>query len=251
MKAFVLSILSSLVFLSLIGLLFGSDKREVERMYIYSPPVAADCPKFTPPPPPPPFDPNDKFRYFDAKLPTASDFFKNRSYGQYKYSWGQTIDLKLTNGEFEYDFGPEGARGWFFLKDLLYTDVTGDGIAEALVWLVHVECGASCDGGRSMFYLFTARNEKWHEIWKYETGSYGYGCGLKSLTVLNKQLVLQMFGRCAQPDLETGSEKFVSTHTTITQFRYNGSRFVQREMEILPSPAREVKNFDAEIHIVE
>jgi hypothetical protein len=249
MKAFVLSILSSVIFLVLIGLLFHSEKRELPRAYVYPPTVITDCPKVNSAPAKP-FDPNEKFRYVDLSFPQSD--FKNRSYGQYRFSSGKTIDLKVTNGELEYDFEPQGSRGWFFLKDILFTDVTGDGTADVLIWLVHVECGLSCDGGRALFYIYTIRDEAWKEIWKYETGSYGYGCGLKSLTVLNKQLVLQMFGRCAEPEnVDSEAEKFVATYSTISQFRFNGSRFVKRENEFVSVPKTEVMNFNAKIHIVE
>jgi len=250
MKAFVLSILASLVFLSFIGMLFPSERRERRRPEHFNPPppVITNCPEDNPVIDSD--DPNEKYRYVDLSFPPAD--FKNRSYGQYRFSYGKKIELNLNNGELEYDFGTKLSRGWFFLKDLLYTDVTGDGVADALIWLNHVECGVSCDGGRALFFIYTARNGEWKEIWRYETGSMADGCGLKSLTVLNKQLVLQMFGRCAQPEtFGSYAERFVASYTTISQFRFNGSRFVKRETDFVSVPAKNVKNFESEIHILE
>jgi hypothetical protein len=247
MKAFVLSILTSLVFLSIIGLLSNSEKRDRPR---YPPQtILADCPKVTKVKEP--LDPNEKFRYVDGLFSHVD--FKNRSYGQYRYSSGEKFDLIVRDGEFEYDFGPQEARGWFFLKDTFFTDVTGDGKPDAIVWFAHVECGVSCDGGRALFYVYSAAGDELKEIWRYETGAYSDGCGLKSLTIMNKQLVMQMFGRCSPPEKMTseGVGKFMVSDTTILNFRFNGSRFVERSSEFLSAPTREVKNYNAEIHIVE
>ena len=246
MKAFVLSILSSLVFLFFIGIVFHSETRET-RKYVYPTTIIKDCPQVNPPAPVQ-SDPNEKYRYVDLSFPTND--FKNRNYGQYKLTSGKMLSLKVTNGEFEYDLGTTDEQGWFFLKDVLFTDVTGDGNADAVVYFSHVECGGSCDGGRALFFIYTIRGDEWKEIWQYETGSLGYGCGLKSLTVLNKQLVLQMFGRCSQPK-ETEKQKFMVTDTTLANFSFNGTRFVKTDSVVIPAPAREVKNFDAKIHIID
>lgn len=250
MKAFVLSILTSLVFLSLIGLFSNSENRKRPRIQ-YIPPqtTLGDCPKVTTVKEP--LDPNDKYRYVDGYFSLVD--FKNRSYGQYRFESGEKFDLTLRNGEYEYDLGPGKGRGWVFLKDVFFTDITGDGKLDAIVWFAHVECEVSCDGGRALFYAYSAARDELKEIWRYETGPYAYGCGLKSLTVMNKQLVMQMFGRCSPPEWVTsgGRDKFKISDTTILNFRFNGSRFVEGNSEFVSTRVREVKNYDATIHIID
>ena len=247
MKAFVLSILTSLVFLIFIGLLFHSDEREHRRIQYIPPQSVADCPKVNTVTEP--VDPNEKFRFIEGRWSHID--FKTRSYGEYKFSSGERLDLTVYNGEFEYDFGPDKERGWFFIKDTFFTDVTGDGKDDAIVWFAHVECGASCNGGSSLFYVYSLRGEGLKEIWRYETGTYGFGCGLKSLTVLNKQLVVKMFGRCSQPEKGTGENKYTATGATIANFYFNGARFVKKETEFVSGPEVMVNNYDAKINIVE
>lgn len=250
MKAFVLSILTSLVFLGIIGMLSNSDRPRRPRVQHYPPQtILADCPKVKTVREP--LDPNEKFRYVDGLFSHVD--FKNRSYGQYKFESGEKFDLTIRNGEFEYDLGAGKGRGWFFLKDTFFTDVTGDGKLDAIVWFTHVECEVSCDGGRALLYVFSVGRDQLKEIWRYETGPYAYGCGLKSLTVMNKQLVMQMFGRCSPPEWVTsgGRDKFMVSDTTILNFHFNGSRFVEGNSEFVSTRAREVKNYDAQIHIIE
>ena len=104
--------------------------------------------------------------------------FTSHSYGPFRLSDGKKIDLSLDHGLFEL---PNNA-GWFELKDVFYTDMTGDGREEAIVRLFHETCSGSCDGGANLFYIYTMRNGKLKQIWQYETGSYADGCGLQSFT---------------------------------------------------------------------
>src|SRR6476660_7873748 len=59
--------------------------------------------------------------------------FTNHSYGPYKSANGKKIDLKLEHGLLEL---PNNS-GWFELKDVYFTDMTGDSKEEAIVWLTH------------------------------------------------------------------------------------------------------------------
>jgi hypothetical protein len=174
--------------------------------------------------------------------------FENHSYGSYRLFSGTRIDLRLNGGKLYY--APDEDRGWFAFDDAYYADVTGDGAPEAIVILSHVQCGGSCDGGAALFYIYAARKHGLKRIWRYETGSYGYGCGLKSFSVENKQIVLETFGRCPKEASEDpGTRKFNVEDETRLVFRFDGRRVVRSELKFISSPARDVKNYNPEIRI--
>lgn len=175
--------------------------------------------------------------------------FTNRFYGRYRFSTGKRVNLKLKDGEQVYDYRT-GERGWFVYGDVYYTDVTGDQTPEAVVRLSHIQCGVSCDGGSTLIYVYSILKGKLKTLWRYETGSLAYGCGLKSLTIQGKQIVLETFGRCLQPATDNpGSGKFIIEDVTRSVFRFNGRRFKRRSVEIMTRPATDVKNYKAEIRI--
>lgn len=189
-------------------------------------------------------DPNEKFRIVPSNF-THVDF-KNRYYGLYKNS----IELNLIDGKYEYSYGDGGE--WFDLKDVYYTDVTGDESPEAIVLLWHVGCGGSCDGGNALLLVYRNQRGNLKEIWRFETGSYAYGCGLKSLAIMKKQITVQMFGKCLKPELgDNGPGKFLVGNTTLSTFRFSGGWFVKRETEFFYTPIKDVKNFEPRIHIIE
>lgn len=193
-------------------------------------------------------DSNKNFRVVPAAF--AGIDFRNHSYGPYRLASGKKIDLLLKDEKLDYDY-PFSDRGWFSFNDIYYADVTGDGAPEAIAILWHVQCGAgSCDGGSAIFYIFAARKNRLQRIWHYESGSYGYGCGVKSCNVQNKQIVLETFGRCPKPATEyPGPGKFLVENETKLVFRFNGRRFVRSKLEFLPAPIRDVKNYQWEMQI--
>jgi len=182
----------------------------------------------------------------------ASVDFKHHSYGIYELSEGIKVNLTLKNGEYEYDF-PESDRGWFSLSDVYYVDVTGDQIPEAIVMLSHVQCGGSCDGGSDLLFIYSKNaGEKLKELLRYETGSYGYGCGLKSLTVKVREVWLELFGRCGRPAMDDpGPAKFFVKDRTRLGFLYVSTRFLQMETQVITSDVADVRNYRAEVHINE
>jgi hypothetical protein len=187
-------------------------------------------------------DPLEKFRIAPENF-SAVDF-KNFSYGVYMISEGKPVNLTLNEGKM-WD-----ASGWFNLQDVYYKDITGDGRPEAIVRLLRLRCNGSCDGGADLFYIYTTRNGKLKNIWRYETGSYAYGCGLKSFTLGNKQMVMELFGRCASNVKDyPGPGKFMVEDSTFMLFEFDGQRFTTTTIEYIPEPARNVKNYEPEIRI--
>ena len=102
------------------------------------------------------------------------------------------------------------------------------------MWLSHVHCAGSCDGGSSLFYIYTERGGKLKPIWQYETGSYTYGCGLKSLTISGKQIVVELFDHCTQDEIaDRSTSKSISQESTFILLKYDGERLVQRSTEFV------------------
>ena len=209
-------------------------------------PVPLDCPKAKQPKTAP--DINEKFRLVPANFINLD--FKNRSFGPARLASGKFIELTLTHSDYEYNV--DGDQGWFHLRDIFFADVTGDNYPEAIVWLWHVQCPASCDGGSSLFYVYTIGEHGLERIWEYETGSYAYLCGLKTITVMNKQIAVQMFGRCGQNASEVyGAPIFRVADRTILNFRFNGERFVKSETQFIVSPPTDLEKYEPQIYIVE
>ena len=200
--------------------------------------------KFPEPSKPPVMDPLERYRVVPEDFKQID--FENYSYGLYTISKGKRIDLTLFVGELEL---PDNS-GWFSLKDVFYRDVTGDRRPEAIVWLSHVQCGGSCDGGADLFYVFTMRNGKPKSIWQYETGSTAYGCGLKSFTIAGRQIVLELFGRCPKQAMEDpGSSKFLVEDLTFILLEFDGQRYAQQSIEFFDTSPTDVKNYEPAIHI--
>ena len=184
-------------------------------------------------------DPNDQFRRVPALW--ASIDFEHHSYGPYRFYGGRKINLTLKNGEYEYDFYE--SQGWFSLRDVYYVDITGDQIPEAFVNLSHVECGVSCDGGADLFFIYSKNAEgKLKELFQYETGTYAYGCGLKSLTLEGGEVQIELFGRCPEPGREyPGPGKYMVKDLTQVGFLYHEKGFLSTtfgQLRILKPAAR-------------
>src|SRR5215212_874514 len=171
--------------------------------------------------------------------------FKNHSYGPYTSSAGIKINLTLSHGELRL---PDNSGG-FALKDVYYRDVTGDGIEEAIVRLAHGQCSGSCNGA-NLFYIYTVRNGKLKPIWEYETGSYRYGCGLKSLVVSTKELGLLLFGDCSlRATRDPSTSEFMALGFTSILLEFDGQRFAQTSTQFYITPPQNVMNYKPVIRI--
>lgn len=173
--------------------------------------------------------------------------FKNYSYS-YKFYNGRKTNITLKDGEFEYDFKED--KGWFSLSEVYYVDLTNDTKAEAIVLLWNVSCGVSCDGGSALFYIYTIKQNQLKSLWQFETGSLAYGCGLKSFTVRNKKLQLELFGNCNDKMNDSSSlGKFQVKDTTQMTFAFNGAKFIAEKKEAAFAPERNVMNYNPQIII--
>jgi len=206
--------------------------------------VLSTTPLSTPfePPVPSYIDSLERFRIVPRNFSEVD--FQNFSYGLYSSPELKPLSLTLTDGKMWDD------SGWFNLQDVYYQDITGDGSPEAIVRLLHLRCHGSCDGGSDLFYIYSRRNDKLKNIWRYETGSYAYGCGLKSITFGDKEITAQLFGRCStQAMVSPGPAKFLVEDLTFTIFEFDGRQFRTRLMKYIPESLSNVKNWEPEIWI--
>ena len=176
--------------------------------------------------------------------------FNNFSY-PYRFWNGRNVQVPLQNGKHEYDIKID--RGFFRLAHFYVADVTGDGRPEAIVVLWHSSCGASCDGGSALFYIYRFQNQKLKLVWRYETGSLAYGCGLKSFVAKGTTLTVEQFGRCTRRNRNLNETsltgKFQVDGVTRITLKSNGSRFVARKREFFSTPERSVLNYELQIDI--
>ena len=238
------SVLLSFVFLMWFALRDEPLKPPPQILITSDPSHAPDIiPQIVEPP-----DRNKNFRVVPVNF-TDIDF-SHWSYGLYRFGEKKFI-LGLSQGQREYPAEEGGGGEIFSLDDVFYTDITGDGKKEAIVMLSHVQCGGSCDGGSDLIYIYENRKGGTpRKIWEYETGSMAYGCGLKSFTVSNKKLALEMFGHCWQAASSfEGSAKFFIRDLTRTVFHYNGRRFVKASTQITAAPPTDLRNYIREVHI--
>lgn len=244
--ALLVSLLFSLVFLGAFALFYEAEpEEEIRRTSTSIQLLAPD----EVPPAERPQDPNDKFRIVPEHF--ADVDFENWQYGSYKFG-RRNLEVTLADAVYELASKEGGGGETFSLSDVLYADVTGDGKPEAIVNLSHVSCGGSCDGGSDLFYIYQSSKKGFRKIWEYETGSRAYGCGLKSLTVMERQVALEMFGHCWEPASSfEGSGKFMVRDVTRAVFYFNGKRFVKRLTEVTAAPIRDLRYYTPEVHIGE
>lgn len=245
-KAILFAVFSCLLFIgfiSVVSRLPGPRRMRVNRVHVAQPP-----PPVKPVTPPRladrPADLNSRFRVVPANFKGIN--FTTRSYGSYRFSDNHSRELVLVDGQFR-EFGE--TQHWFDLDDVFYTDLTGDGNPEAIVMMTHLQCGGKCDGGKNLVYVYT-QDKPMQEILKYESGSGMEGCSLKALTVTNKRLALELFGRC--PQSAGATSEFVRRDpydVTRLEFFFNGKQLVPKPSMYLTLPDRNEVNYGVEVRI--
>ena len=166
---------------------------------------------------------------------------------------GSSITLK--DGDHEYE-DPVSGGDRYHLQDVNYADVTGDGKKEAVVNVVRVICGGSCDGGSHLFYIYSAQQNRPRLLWRIESGSVAYGCGLKSFIVNRSTITLEAFRKCHLKSVFLASEsnpkelgKFQAIGLTRFIFGFDGKNFVLKKREVSASVETDAKNYSPEIRV--
>ena len=205
--------------------------------------------------------PTTPYKFHERELPSADLLapfraqpeqferidFANHSYGPYTSANGKKIDLRL----FHHELHLPNNSGWFALNDVYYRDVTGDGLEEAFVWLKHLQCDeGSCHGRTDLFYIYTMRNGMLKPIWEYETGSYAEGCGLRSVTLWEKQINLMLFGECPKSAMDPPSPtNLMSGGFTFILLEFDGRRFTQKSTDYFTTPPTDLRGYEPVINI--
>ena len=179
--------------------------------------------------------------------------FKNLSY---PISW-KNERVSLQGGKREYNQHKNLGNGWFELEDVYYVDITGDEREEGVVVLTAVLCGVSCDGGSHLFYFYSVEKNKLKLLWRFETGSLGYGCGLKSFDLSKRKITLEVFNTCnfkgatLEPryDSERTGGKFHTESITRFAFEFRGRKPVLKNREVFPYPREDLRSYSATISI--
>ncbi len=249
LKAVLLAVGACFLFISFLAVadrLRPRDRKHISTTHqaMPVPPVPINNPPLAELPPPPPApDANDRFRVVPRNFQGID--FQNRSYGHYVFTDGEVLELELINGRFRHS---AASSHWFDLNDVVYTDLTGDGNPEAIVLLSHLTCGQSCDGGKNLIYVYSNRGSK--EILQYEAGSGLDGCSLKSLTVKNKKLTIDLFGRCPQAYGTSSDPTRRETYdVTRIEYRYNGDYLFAGKKSYLTLPDNYEVSWGVEINI--
>jgi hypothetical protein len=184
--------------------------------------------------------------------------FKNLAY---PISWKhRTIPLK--DGHVEYFENKYLGNAWFDFSDVDYMDLRGDGAKDAVVQLLQVSCGASCDGGSHLFYFYSIKRGRLRLLSRIETGSLAAdGCGLKSFVLEKTTLVLEVFRVCRfdgvslmptydphpNPNAQTG--KYMADKFTRFVLAFSGNRFRLKKREVFPNPQEDISNYPSKVSI--
>jgi hypothetical protein len=192
-----------------------------------------------------------------AKDKTTPSAFREIDFKNSSYPISGTRPIRLKSGKYEFTHHKALGNGWLDFKDVKYFDLTADDNEEALVHLVLVSCGGSCDGGSDLFYVYSIQKNRLTLLWRIEMGSLAYGCGLRSLDVRKGAMTIEGFRVCKLrgtvfetiDDSDAGAGKFTAAEFTRFQFEVKGRKLTLKKHEVLPNPQPDVKNYQAKISI--
>jgi len=189
---------------------------------------------------------NDLIRSQETPAAFSRIDFKN-----FSYSTNLRGRIALKDGTYRYENPQGGAGDTFTFYGVSYLDLTGDGADEAVVGLLAVSCGGSCDGGSLLFYFYESRRNKLRLITRLETGSLAYDCGLKSFSLIGSKLTLELFRTCdfrgssfqVLEDADMYGGKFQAQSFTRFLFKFDKNSFALKKREVLPFPPGDAKNY--------
>lgn len=190
----------------------------------------------------------------NKKFRDVPDAFKSVDFKNFSYPTKSMKGvIKLKNGEFEYEDRKVCDNHFGGLRDVFYVNSKNDYSKQALVFLTDVACGCgSCDGGSILIYLYDIRNNKPVLFWRYATGSYAYGGGLKSFQLKDKKITVEEFAKCSDEDAKINGEcnsKFSTKNVIRTNLVFNGKTFITKSEETIETPVTNVMNYQTEISI--
>jgi hypothetical protein len=195
----------------------------------------------------------------ETEIPPVPLAFKSIDFKNLSYQTNLRGRITLKDGSHEIENSEGGGGDTFELRDVYYTDITGDHKEEAVVHLFVWSCGGSCDGGSHLFYFYSAAQDKPRLLSRFETGSLAYGeCGLKSFVLTDGMLALELFQTCRRSGLTFQPSKYDSNYRggkfeaqsfTRFLFQFGGRGFSLKKREVFPFPQGDVKNYPETITI--
>lgn len=188
------------------------------------------------------------------KFRIVPEEFKLIDFKNFTYPTGMMKGkIEMKNGGFVFEDRKECDNHFGDLKDVFYLDLKGDRSKTALVIINDVACGCgSCDGGSHALYLYDAAENKPELLWKYQTGSTGFGDGMKFLSVADKRITLEFFEKLSDEDAEKEpykSTKFRAKNVRRETFAFNGKTFAKIDTRRIATNELDVKNYKTEIVI--
>jgi hypothetical protein len=201
-------------------------------------------PEFTAriPPTPPTIEPasapdeNEEFR----KVPER---FAKVDFRDFKYSFGT-----LNNGELDTrdPNSPLAGGMTFSLKDVFYLDLDRDGNEEAVVLMNEVGCGASCDGGATVIYVYSASPSTPTLRGKIDLGSRSSGCTLKALAIEKSVFEIVQFGKCTKgpySDPTVPKCKFCASGETTSTWIFKDGKLKRTSVAERDTPEVDTMNY--------
>lgn len=174
------------------------------------------------------------------KLVGVPPIIARTDFTNYRYPFGTLKDGKLEQPD------PNGVGGvTYTISDLYYADLRGDRAKEAIVLVDVVHCGGSCDGGSLNLYFFMENRIRPTLIGKIITGSYAYGCAIRSLLIENRRINIEQFGQCSEhtDNASNDGPKFSIADITQSDYGFVGDSLKRFSSRIVVSP--EVNVFQA------
>ena len=201
---------------------------------------------------------NDAEKKQIVPLAFKSIDFKNFSY---PINWKhRTITLK--GGRVEYFEDKYLGNAWFEFLNVDYLDLTGDGQKDAVVQVLWVSCGASCDGGSHLFYFYSMKQGRLTPLSRIETGSLAAdGCGLKSFVLKKTKLALEVFRVCRfdgvslmpthdpHPNPNARMGKYRADKFTRFVLAFSGNTFRVKNRKVFPNPQEDIGNYSSKVTI--
>ena len=187
--------------------------------------------------------------------------FKGIDFENFSYPTNLRGKIRLRDGEY---VRPEGIGGdTYTFSSVGFADLVGDTRKEAVVQILQVSCGGSCDGGSHLFYFYSIQKRSPSLFWRIETGSVAYGeCGLKSFQLAKRRLALEVFQPCRirgtkfQPafgpdenDENCRVGKFTAKTFTRFEFAFRNGKVIPRGRKTFPYPPCDIMNHAAPIDI--
>ncbi|MBO0862585.1 MAG: hypothetical protein J2P21_29610 [Chloracidobacterium sp.] len=137
-------------------------------------------------------------------------------------SFKRTFQLK--NGELTATRTPDGMIDGMgmFLRNVVYGDVTGDGVEEAIINM-SIQTGGSAIPG--IVYIFSIKGNQPKLLWYFSTGDRADN-GFRRAYALNGDLVLEL----NSPIEKKGD--CCPTRFTLTRYTWQGKRFRKKQQEL-------------------